>query len=152
MKLLISKLFTDFLQFFQLQQKLGDQFKKNFPALKTFGLTTVMNDFDNYELYDMGLFFTQQHDIKTWLLYTRCLCLLSPALLARHRPFPQTTTLWSYQVNNIINCYMLRFTSFRVTLIIMSVLIFELFTAKYEGEATSPDFYFLIDGLEMEKC
>ena len=31
--------------------KLGELFKKNFPALKTFGLTTVYNDIDSYDLY-----------------------------------------------------------------------------------------------------
>lgn len=31
--------------------KLSEVFKKNFPALKTFGLTTVYDDLENYELY-----------------------------------------------------------------------------------------------------
>ena len=72
--------------------KLADQFKKNFPALKTWGLTTVYNDIDNYEFY-----------------------------------IPKTSN----------------FPADNETLLI---------PAKYEGEATSPDFYFMLDGLVLEKC
>jgi hypothetical protein len=71
---------------------LQTRFKKNFPAIKEWGLTTVGKNIDEYEFF-----------------------------IGKSSQFPE---------NN------------------KSLVI----PAKYEGEAVSPDFFFIVDGLEIEKC
>jgi hypothetical protein len=71
---------------------LATRFKKNFPAIKEWGLTTILKNIDDYEFY-----------------------------VGKSSDFPQSNK---------------------------SLLI----PAKYEGEAVSPDFYFLVDGIEIQKC
>jgi hypothetical protein len=71
---------------------LSTRFKKNFPAIKEWGLTTVGKNIDDYEFY-----------------------------ICKSSDFPESNK---------------------------SLII----PAKYDGEAASPDFYFIIDGMEIEKC
>ncbi len=91
-KALWKKYFMDFCKALKPKLEAEDaaaaaKFKANFPALKTFGLETVLNNFDDYEFYQ-----------------------------SKAQKFPDSS-----------ECLII--------------------PAKYEGEATSPDFYFMLDGL-----